>query len=263
MARTLSRVRAPLALALLLALAGCGGDEAPQATSQEAPAAPPSYARNALSDNWPPLADQPAAAALTENVTASNYYVVLDGSGSMLRSECSGGATKIEAAIESLQSFVRQVPADANLGLVVFDENGTTERVPLGNGNRDAFLAALGQARAGGGTPLRSSMTLAYDKLIEQGRKQLGYGDYHLVVVTDGVPDPDSEDPASIVRTMTALSPVVLHTIGFCIGDNHVLNQPGRSYYVAADSPEQLTQGLDAVLAEAPSFDVVAFGKTN
>jgi len=260
MTRTLPR--ALPALALALALAACGSDDSAPATVADEPN-DPSYARSALSDNWPPLTEQATAPSAVASVTASNYYVVLDASGSMLRTECSGGGTKIEAAIAALDTFMQQVPAEANLGLAVFDENGTSERVPLASGNRDAFREALAQTRAGGGTPLRTSMTLAYDKLIEQGQHQLGYGDYHLVVVTDGVPDPRSEDPAPIVRTMTALSPVVLHTIGFCIGTDHVLNQPGRAYYVAADSPEQLSQGLDSVLAEAPSFDVVAFGKAN
>jgi hypothetical protein len=58
---------------------------------------------------------------------------------------------------------------------------------------------------------------------------------------------------------MLAETPIVVHTIGFCIGEDHVLNQPGRTFYLAADSREDLERGLDSVLAEAPSFDVAAF----
>ncbi|MEO7397150.1 MAG: vWA domain-containing protein [Ilumatobacteraceae bacterium] len=244
----------------MLALAACGSDEPAPSSQAAAAASGPSYARDAMRDNWPPLPEAAAPAAVADSVATSNYYVVLDGSGSMLESECSGSVTKIEAAVASLGEFVKLVPEEANLGLVVFDGQGISERVPLGTGNRDAFLQALAQTRADGGTPLRTSITLGYDQLVKQGQRQLGYGDYHLVVVTDGVPDPSSEDPRSIVQTISTLSPVVLHTIGFCIGSDHVLNQPGRSYYVAADSPQQLAEGLGAVLAEAPSFDVVAFG---
>ena len=47
---------------------------------------------------------------------------------------------------------------------------------------------------------------------------QLGYGEYHLVVVTDG--EATGEDPTRRRRTdPDRESPVVLHTIGFCIGD--------------------------------------------
>lgn len=54
---------------------------------------------------------------------------------------------------------------------------------------------------------------------------------------------------------------MVLHTIGFCIGEKHSLNQPGRTLYRAADNPEQLRAGLADVLAEAPSFADQKFGK--
>jgi Ca-activated chloride channel family protein len=52
---------------------------------------------------------------------------------------------------------------------------------------------------------------------------------------------------------------VVVHTVGFCIDEDHVLNQPGRTYYTAASNPDELRQGLQAVLAEAPNFDATKF----
>ena len=218
-----------------------------------------SYALNASNESWPPLAEGAAPKIDMGAANAANYYVVLDGSGSMQERHCSGNTNKIQAAVKALYQFVDAIPKDANVGLAAFDSNGTSERVPLGAGNRDQLHKALDHVRAEGGTPLRSAITLGYQKLLDQGRKQLGYGEYHLVVVTDGVPDPSSEDPADVVQDMLAHTPVVLHTIGFCIGEDHVLNQPGRSFYVAANSPEQLQQGLGAVLAEAPSFDATKF----
>jgi hypothetical protein len=87
---------------------------------------------------------------------------------------------------------------------------------------------------------------------------QLGYGEYHLVVVTDGEAN-QGEDPRAIVDVITRKSPIVVHTIGFCIGQNHSLNQPGKTVYRAADNPEDLERGLAEVLAEAPSFDAQSF----
>jgi hypothetical protein len=247
--------------AFAVAVARCGDDTpAPASADTDPPTAASSYARAAGNDSWPRLEEGARPEVAPEAVTAANYYVVLDGSGSMQAVECSAGDPKIEAAVVALQRFVDAVPGEANLGLAVFDTQGTSERVALGAGNRDAFRGALAAVNADGGTPLRSAIELGYQRLTEQARRQLGYGEYHLVVVTDGVPDPSSEDPSAAIRAIWAESPVVLHTIGFCIGENHVLNQPGRSYYVAADSPEQLQQGLGAVLAEAPSFDVARFG---
>jgi len=223
-------------------------------------AAEPGYGLRA-EDSWPRLDPQAgAAAAAGANLFAANYYVVLDGSGSMEDVECSAGKRKIEAAQDALRAFADSVPADANLGLAVFEQRGLGERVPLGvgAGNRRAFARAVAQVQAGAATPLRSAIELAYDRLLAQGRRQLGYGEYHLVVVTDGAAT-QGEDPTRVVNRMLAESPVVLHTIGFCIGSHHSLNQPGRAYYQAADNPEALRQGLDAVLAEAPAFDVTAF----
>ena len=216
------------------------------------------YAESAVRDDWPKLRSSDAAASGVP-ATISNYYVVLDGSGSMRRVDCSDEKPKIEVAVTALSRFIQSVPEQANLGLAVFDDAGLSERVPLGVNNRDAIQKALHKVDVNGGTPLKSSIELAYDKLTAQARQQLGYGDYHLVLVTDGYPDPAREDPAEAVDTLLASSPVVLHTIGFCLGEEHVLNQAGRVYYMAADSPEQLSQGLGSVLAEAPAFDVGDF----
>jgi Ca-activated chloride channel family protein len=56
-------------------------------------------------------------------------------------------------------------------------------------------------------------------------------------------------------------SPVVLQTIGFCIGAKHALNQAGRTMYKEANNVEELRQGLADVLAEAPQFTVTEFKK--
>jgi Ca-activated chloride channel family protein len=218
------------------------------------------YAETAMRDDWPLMrAGNADVVASAVPMATSNYYVVLDGSGSMRRVDCSDGKPKIEVAVSALSRFIQSVPAQANLGLAVFDDAGLSERVPLGVDNREAFEKALHKVDVQGGTPLKSSIELAYGKLTTQARQQLGYGDYHLVLVTDGYPDPAREDPAEAVDALLNNSPVVLHTIGFCLGEEHVLNQPGRVYYTAADSPEQLSAGLGNVLAEAPAFDVSDF----
>jgi Ca-activated chloride channel homolog len=234
--------------------------EGPGAPPGERPRGPsdPSDSYSLRAENsWPSLkAGQSTAPAA--DLFAANYYVVLDGSGSMNDVDCSAGKPKIDAARTALKSFAASVPASANLGLAVFERRGIGELLPLGTDNRQAFGQAVAQVRAGAGTPLRSAIALAYDKLVEQGRRQLGYGEYHLVVVTDGIAS-QGEDPTDVVDRMLAESPVLVSTIGFCIGENHSLNQPGRTDYRAADNPEALRKGLEAVLAEAPAFDVSKF----
>jgi hypothetical protein len=99
---------------------------------------------------------------------------------------------------------------------------------------------------------------MARSKIEYQARRQLGYGEYHMVVVTDGEAS-RYEDPRSIVDSIIATTPIVLHTIGFCIDARHSLNQPGRILYRQANDLEGLRKGLQDVLAEAPRFTVLQF----
>lgn len=207
---------------------------------------------------WPPRGTEPQAVALASNLLAKNYLVVLDGSGSMQEKACYGDDSKSVISKKALVEFAKSVPQDANLGLVAFDSIGITERVPLGSGsdNRSAFTEEVEKTRADSGTPLHSAITLAYEKLVLQGRRQLGYGEYHLVVVTDGEASPPIlEDPGKVVNTILAGSPVIIHTIGFCIGERHSLNQPGRTIYREATNLASLREGLKEIYAESVEFD--------
>jgi hypothetical protein len=105
---------------------------------------------------------------------------------------------------------------------------------------------------------LDDAISAGYAQLEQQAMRQLGYGRYVLVVVTDGQANP-GHDPTEKVRWMLNNTPIELHTIGFCIGTDHSLNMPGRTVYKAADNPAALRQGLADVLAEAEAFDVSTF----
>ncbi len=245
-----------LAFVWLLAALGCGpaGDAPNAPASQDSPVAEADLARREL---WPPV-DPDQTLEFAADPLAPNYYVILDGSGSMGSFDCGGGQARIDAAVDALEEFARAVPESANLGLLAFDEIGVKERLPLGPRNRDAFINAVRRVRSHHGTPLASAIGLGYGSLTEQARKQRGYGSYNLVVVTDGEAS-DGEDPSEIVEQILNESPIVIHTIGFCIGSNHSLNQSGRILYRSATDTAQLRAGLGEVLAEAPSFDVVQF----
>lgn len=266
---------AVLILSLASGMISCGEDKPPQKSSQQAgkaqpsPPGPQQSAQQNLPQQPQPaqapstitwlaaVADDPEM-SLADNLLARNYYVVLDSSGSMSESKCSGATSKSVAAKTALSHFAQAVPGDANLGLAVFDGNGIAERVPLGSGNKERFITEVRATTPGNGTPLHDAALLGYRKLEEAGRHQAGYGEYHLVIVTDGEAN-TGQDPTSVVDQILKRSPVVIHTIGFCIGANHSLNQPGRTIYKAADNPGELRKGLEDVLAESPDFDVTAF----
>ena len=207
---------------------------------------------------WPPAGK---TERLAEDLTARNFYVVLDGSGSMAERACQGSGRKMDQAKDALAVFSKSVPANANLGLAVFDNRGIKERVALSTDNRKEFLREVGITAPSGGTPLRDAIALARARIEDQARRQLGYGEYTLVVVTDGEASA-GQDPRAVVNEILARSPIIIHTIGFCISDKHSLNQPGRTVYKAANDRADLERGLEATLAEAPKFTADRFTGT-
>ena len=211
---------------------------------------------------WPTPAPKGKEVQLAENVLVENYYIVVDDSGSMGQKACGSNQEKVVVGKQALMEFAKTVPAGANLGLLIFSRDGIREVGPLGSGpkNREDFVRAIGNLKADGGTPLYSAIKLAYEKIEEQARRQLGYGVYRMAVVTDGEANM-GEDPTSIVNYMLKNSPVTLTTIGFCIGEKHSLNQPGRVTYQEARDLDSLRQGLKEVLAESPVFDATVFEK--
>ncbi len=215
-----------------------------------------SYGESGTRDNWPPLLQ--TEHGIAKDVQAKNYYLVIDGSGSMQEIKCSGGHSKMSVAKTAISGFVSKLPANANVGVFAFDRAGVQERLPLGRHSSEETLAAIQSIRAGGGTPLSTSIEAGVSALTTQAVKQLGYGEYHLVVVTDGLAS-SGFTPDHQVNQLLANTPIVLHTIGFCINDQHPLNRPGYTLYKAADNPQSLIDGLDAVLAEAPEFNVGSF----
>jgi Mg-chelatase subunit ChlD len=253
---------ATLLLVLSVVLSGCGEDadqrssSAPQqqknAVQQQNE--PDPFAQAAEASGWPPSAKKQENILPADQWSRKNYVMIFDGSGSMSEQRCSGNKTKSAVAKEAVADWAQSVPADANLGLIVFDQQGFAVRMQLGQGDRQEFVQQVQAVVPGSGTPLTQAVQTAYEILTTQAGKQLGYGEYHMVIVTDGV----ANQPEKLTRTVNAVlahSPILISTIGFCIADTHSLNQPGRTIYKAADNPEALRQGLQDVLAESESFD--------
>ena len=232
------------------------GVERDGSTDEPGPAKLDAFAARGIDNTWPVLDD--TAVALDANLAARNYYLIVDGSGSMEGTGCSNGEEKLAVAQRALQAFVERVPEDANLGLYVFDDEHMAELVALGTASRGAVQQAIAAVVPGGGTPLSAAIEEGVDALSHQAEVQLGYGEYHLVVVTDGEAS-SGYSPERVVARLLTRTPIVMHTIGFCIDDDHSLNQPGFTIYKAANDPASLREGLDAVLAEADAFVVTEF----
>ncbi|MGD8908687.1 MAG: vWA domain-containing protein [Chromatiales bacterium] len=215
------------------------------------------YGLNGVRDDWPDMAD--ASVMDLQNKLAKNYYIILDDSGSMKSDKCAKGhVTRLSAAIEALSAFAEGLPQQANMGVMSFDGGRFSELLPIGIQSPTAIDGLSRRMRIGGNTPLATAITRAYEALRRQATAQLGYGEYHLVVITDGEAS-EGEYPDKIIERILTESPVDVHTIGFCIGKEHVLNQPRYLSYQAADNVQALRQGLQDVLAESPAFTVSSF----
>jgi len=73
--------------------------------------------------------------------TASNYYFLFDMSGSM--DENCSGKRKIDGAKEAVTRFMKNVPDDVNIGLMLFGTRSGddyAEALPIDSGNKDKFL---------------------------------------------------------------------------------------------------------------------------
>ena len=217
---------------------------APSATSHRI--AREFYANRPTQYTWPAAGD---TSQVSTSLLAENYYLVIDGSGSMDEIGCSGVRRKMDVAKEAVSQFIDKIPNDANVGLLVFDDRGIGQRVPLGLHHAEV-KQEVQKIRANGGTPLLGAMRIAYSAMTKQAQMQLGYGSYHMVVVTDGEAN-SGQDPSELVDELLHESPITLHTIGFCIGDGHSLNRPAKIDYRAANNPAELQAGLQSVLAES------------
>ncbi|MDM8542122.1 vWA domain-containing protein [Desulfococcaceae bacterium HSG9] len=252
---------------MLFFLCGCSEEPPPPKPPPTKPAVPnPSTTANkppetttrpavdSLSSKvWPFVTNVQEAKDLAKNPVTQNYIVIFDGSGSMGDVKCSAGRKKISVAKEAVIEWSKTLPADANIGLVAFHNKGWILG-KLGETDRQGFVKGVQSLIYGGKTPLSKAFAHAYKDITLQGQKQLGYGEYTIVVVTDGIANSPNQ-LSHTVKTIQATSPVTIYTIGFCIGTKHSLNQPGKTVYKAADNPESLRQGLKEVLAESVTFD--------
>lgn len=230
----------------------------PVQKQQQATATPEPLTQRNVNATWPYVAGSDVNTTIADSLTQKNFVMVFDGSGSMQKVGCSGSLTKIEAAKQVVTDWSRIVPEDANLGLIVFDRNGFSIRLPLGQRNREQFRTEIKKVIADYKTPLSKSLEVANQMLTEQGQKQLGYGEYTVVIVTDGAAN-DALRLKQTVDSVLAETPIMIHTMGFCIDSSHTLNTRGRTVYKAANNPDELRQGLQEVLAESESFDISGF----
>jgi Ca-activated chloride channel family protein len=255
--------RTALVACAFIGLTACGDDSSSTSNNQQPAQSTQSAPAKAATPS------QPAAQAPELQGEASldvNLYVVFDGSGSMdncppippnpnERNYDGHCQRKINGAKEAVAAVVKTLPPHTNLGLYVFDNNGRSERVKLGPNNSTQFLNQVSRIVAGDGTPLGPAMDKGARALEDQYKKQLGYGEYRLVVVTDGMPDYMSDVTKALDGIKKSGVPISIYTIGFGMNDpNHPLRKASVTFW-AAYTGEQVKDALQKSLSESQDFD--------
>lgn len=202
--------------------------------------------------------------ALDDNRIRQNYLLAIDASGSMSdNDDCApAGQSKFDVVSDAVSLFMDSVNPDDYVGLIVFQGDQANLLRPPGPPRKDEVLSAIRTAQPGGRTPIGATLALGKSVLEQRAAAQAGYGEYTIVLVTDGAAT-DSEMMERMLDDITLNTPIIIQTIGFCLRNSHALNDPSRVIYRAADDGNALSQGLAAAVAEASDFDASDFEQLN
>lgn len=188
-----------------------------------------------------------------------NFYFLFDVSGSM--DDYCAGTKKIDGAKSAISKFLEKVPDEINIGLLFFgvstQQYGIQEMVPLGKNNRDEIQQAIQNAQPDGGTPLSNATITGTEKLIEKYKEQLGYGEYRLIIITDGL----ASDPNYFQKNLETTSRypfIAIYGIGLCMEQRNVINRYALKY-TDANNYEELGKALEETVAELEDFDPTEF----
>lgn len=178
-----------------------------------------------------------------------NIVFLLDSSGSMGEPMRDGNrrVEKMTVAKRAIGSVVRQLPATANVGLLIFQDEWI---YPLGKLDHEKFERALSSVGTPHGTPLGRYMVVGAHALRNAMREQR-YGTWRLIIVTDGENTDRSVTVKDAVPKVFGHG-ILINVIGVAMDKQPELKRyAGRHYYDAhdADALEQTLQRV--VLAES------------
>ena len=183
-------------------------------------------------------------------VHTDNIIVILDASGSMRdRFRADETKSKMDAAKEALKEVLAKVPDGTNIGLLVFSGRNIRDEwvYPLGPKDTARLIAAIDLLQPEGGTPLGRYMRIGANRLLEQREKQYNYGNYRLLIVTDG----EAQDNDKVAQYTPEIlnRQIRVDVIGVDMKTDHKLATDADSYR-RADNPGELVAAVSQILAE-------------
>jgi von Willebrand factor type A domain len=194
-------------------------------------------------------AQEPAEISPISTARKQHLAVVLDDSGSMAESlRGQRRLSRMGAAKRALRAAIAQLPPETELGIVRLNgtRDGSPWVVPFGPLDVSRAQSAVLSVEAEGGTPLGEFMKIAADELLK-ARQQQHYGEYRLLLVTDG----EANDPELVETFLPQIMArgLSIHVIGVDMDQDHSLATRVHSYRSANDETE-LTQAVQEVFAE-------------
>lgn len=190
--------------------------------------------------------------AQQDTQTGKVVVIVLDDSGSMNKS-MAGNEPKMVVAKRAINRVIETLPANTQLGILLMNGASAAKGwlVPLGPLDAGEASRRVSALAADGGTPLGASMKRGLDELLKL-RDERPYGDYRLLVVTDG----EASDADVLKRNLPLIVSrgVVLDVIGVDMQADHSLAKRSHSYRRANDA-QSFEKALKEVFAESTADD--------
>ncbi|MGY0798872.1 VWA domain-containing protein [Lysobacter sp. A286] len=209
---------------------------------------------------WAAIASESGDDAAKAETRSSNLLFILDASGSMWGRV--DGEPKIVVAKEVMSSLVRQLPADAKVGLTAYghrrkgDCMDIESLVALGPLDRDAMIKQIEGLNAKGMTPLTASVKQAIEQLRQAEQSA------SVVLVSDGL-ESCGGDPCEAVRAAKQSGvDFKLHVVGFDLGDTDTeqlqcMAEAGGGRFFSASNADELAGALDEAVQVEPEPEPV------
>lgn len=200
-----------------------------------------------------PLALLAGLFTVSAALAGERAIIVLDGSGSMWGQI--DGKTKIEIARETLADVLPALPADTELGLMVYGhrEKGACGDIELAVepavGTADAITAFANKVNPKGKTPISASVKQAAESLRFTEEKAT------VILVTDGLETCEA-DPCALANELEQSGvDFTAHVVGFGLSEEEgqqvaCLAENTGGKYLKADDAGQLSEALKETVVE-------------
>lgn len=201
----------------------------------------------------------PASAGSADRpMPVRNVLIALDSSGSMAGK--AGAERKIDAAKRAATDFLERLPADVNVGMVVYGHKGNNQAdgkaascagvemtYPLQPAARGALAASIASVQPTGWTPLAAAIEMSGAEMSarDEAEKQ-----NVVYVVSDGLETCGGSAVEAARRLHTANTRTIVNIIGFSLGNAEqrelrAVAEAGGGQFFSVSSGNELRRLLD------------------